>query len=47
METNRSGLIILAILSLIVRAASGLVCALFRLTLQQADWLRGTFIDWE
>ena len=43
---DRRNLIILAALSLVVGATSGLVCALFRLTLQQADWLRGTFIAW-
>ena len=40
------GLIILAALSLVVGVTSGFVCALFRLTLQQADLLRGAFIAW-
>ena len=43
---ERGDLIVLGALSLAVGAISGLVCAVFRLTLQQADLLRGAFIAW-
>jgi chloride channel protein, CIC family len=46
LAAERNSLIILALLSLVVGTVSGLVCALFRLTLQQADWLRGAFMGW-
>jgi CIC family chloride channel protein len=44
--SERRSLIILAALSLVVGVTSGLVCAVFRLTLQQADLFRGAFIAW-
>ena len=39
-------LLVLALLALIVGAAAGLVGAIFRLTLEQADHLRDTLIAW-
>jgi CIC family chloride channel protein len=43
---SRSNLLVLALLSLFVGGASGLVCALFRLALRQADWLRNALVIW-
>jgi CIC family chloride channel protein len=43
---RQGGLITLALLSLLVGAASGLVGALFRLVLEQADRLRDGAIAW-
>ena len=43
---KEGNLLILAALSLVVGAAAGLVGAMFRLTLQQADRLRDLLIDW-
>ncbi len=43
-EAHRHGTLVLALLSLIVGGVSGLVCATFRLVLQQADELRGELI---
>lgn len=43
---KEGNLLILAALSLVVGAAAGLVGAMFRLTLQQADHLRNLLIDW-
>jgi len=40
------GLIILAVLALVVGVASGLVCAAFRLALQEADRLRDALAAW-
>lgn len=45
-EGLRRGLLPLALLSLLVGAASGLVGAGFRLMLEQADRWRGHFLDW-
>jgi chloride channel protein, CIC family len=45
-DQNRSGLIALGILSLVVGAASGLVGALFRRSLEYADRFRGLFLVW-
>jgi CIC family chloride channel protein len=39
-------LLVLALVSLLAGAASGLVGAVFRLTLVEADRLRGLFISW-
>ena len=41
-----SGLLVLALLSLIIGLAVGLVCALFRLALVQADALRNALVTW-
>ncbi|MGJ7510534.1 ClC family H(+)/Cl(-) exchange transporter [Variovorax sp. GT1P44] len=41
---SRAGTLVLALLSLLVGCVTGLVCAMFRLLLQQADSLRGQFI---
>ena len=43
---DRSGLLGLALLSLVAGAATGLVGALFRLSLDQADHFRGVFVGW-
>jgi chloride channel protein, CIC family len=44
---NRDGsLLVLALLALIAGAISGLVVAIFRLSLQQADRLRDVLIAW-
>lgn len=41
-----SGLLVLALLSLIIGAAVGLVCALFRLALVQGDAIRNVLVSW-
>src|SRR5215813_11964518 len=41
-----SGLLGLALLSLVAGAVTGLVGALFRLSLDRADQFRNVFIDW-
>src|SRR5262249_8174674 len=43
---GHGSLLVLALLALIVGAAAGLVGAIFRLTLQQADRLRDALIAW-
>jgi CIC family chloride channel protein len=43
---DRGDLVVLALLSLVVGVASGLLCAVFRLALMEADWLRGALIAW-
>jgi CIC family chloride channel protein len=43
---QRNGLVTLAIVSLIVGAAAGLLGTLFRLSLERADELRGVFVTW-
>lgn len=43
---DRSGLLGLVLLSFIAGVASGVVAAVFRLTLEQADRLRGVLIAW-
>ncbi|MEA3098104.1 H(+)/Cl(-) exchange transporter ClcA [Caballeronia mineralivorans] len=43
---QRSGLVTLAIVSLIVGAASGLLGTLFRFSLERADELRDVFVTW-
>ena len=43
---GHGSLLVLALLALIVGAAAGLVGAIFRLTLQQADRLRDALIGW-
>jgi CIC family chloride channel protein len=43
---DRDGLLVLAVLSLVVGAASGLVGAIFRVTLQRAVALRDALIPW-
>lgn len=43
---GRGGLLVLALLALVVGAATGLVGALFHLSLEQADRLRDALIDW-
>jgi len=43
---DRNGLIPLALLSLAVGAVTGLLCAVFRLALEAADWLRNQLIAW-
>lgn len=45
-EEGHGNLLVLALLALIVGAAAGLVGAIFRLTLQQADHLRDALIAW-
>ena len=45
-EEGHGSLLVLALLALIVGAAAGLVGAIFRLTLQQADRLRDALIAW-
>jgi CIC family chloride channel protein len=45
-EQNQGGLLTLAILALVVGAAAGLIGALFRLVLVQADDLRDRVIGW-
>jgi CIC family chloride channel protein len=42
----QGSLVVLALLSLLVGAASGLVGAVFRLTLEQGDRLRDTILSW-
>lgn len=44
--SSEGGLTALATLALLVGAVAGLVCALFRLTLQQADGFRAAAIAW-
>ena len=46
LSSTESGLLALATLALLVGAVAGLVCALFRLTLQQADQFRGAVVAW-
>src|SRR3974390_1547622 len=47
LSADRDGrLLVLALLALVAGAASGLVGALFRLSLQQADRLRDMLIAW-
>jgi chloride channel protein, CIC family len=43
---GHGSLLVLALLALIVGAAAGLVGAIFRLTLEQADRLRDALIAW-
>ncbi|WP_286597945.1 ClC family H(+)/Cl(-) exchange transporter [Variovorax sp. J22P240] len=43
-DESRAGTLVLALLSLLVGCVTGLVCAVFRLLLQQADALRDEFI---
>ena len=43
---KEGSLLVLAVLALVVGAAAGLVGALFRLTLAQADQLRNILIGW-
>jgi H+/Cl- antiporter ClcA len=43
---GHSSLLVLALLALVVGAAAGLVGAIFRLTLEQADRLRDALIAW-
>ena len=43
---GHSSLLVLALLALVVGAAAGLVGAIFRLTLEQADRLRDALIGW-
>jgi len=45
-ENDRKGLIVLATLSILAGAASGLVGAVFRRMLEQSDLLRNSFIKW-
>ncbi|MDN8613693.1 ClC family H(+)/Cl(-) exchange transporter [Variovorax ginsengisoli] len=45
-DDSRAGTLVLALLSLLVGCATGLVCAVFRLLLQGADALRGEYIAW-
>jgi CIC family chloride channel protein len=45
-EEGHGSLLVLALLALIVGAAAGLVGAIFRLTLEQADRLRDSLIAW-
>ena len=45
-EEGHGNLLVLALLALIVGAAAGLVGAIFRLTLEQADRLRDAMIAW-
>ena len=45
-DRQRGGLVALAIASLIVGAATGLLGTLFRLALEHADRLRGLFVSW-
>jgi CIC family chloride channel protein len=45
-QVRRGGMLALAMLSLFVGVISGLVCATFRLLLQQAGTLRGNLIAW-
>lgn len=45
-EEGHGSLLVLALLALIVGAAAGLVGAIFRLTLEQADRLRDALIAW-
>ena len=45
-EEGHGSLLVLALLALIVGAAAGLVGAIFRLTLEQADRLRDAMIAW-
>ncbi|MDM0066664.1 ClC family H(+)/Cl(-) exchange transporter [Variovorax sp. J31P207] len=45
-DDSRAGTLVLALLSLFVGCATGLVCAVFRLLLQGADALRGEYIAW-
>src|SRR5215831_9861870 len=45
-EERHGSLLVLALLALIVGAAAGLVGAIFRLTLEQADRLRDVLIAW-
>ena len=44
---GHGSLLVLALLALIVGAAAGLVGAIFRLTLEQADRLRDALIAWD
>jgi CIC family chloride channel protein len=46
LTSSEGSLTALAILALMVGAAAGLVCALFRLTLLRADHLRAAAVDW-
>jgi len=46
MDDDRPGLVVLALLGLVVGAAAGLVGALFRLALEEADRARGALIAW-
>src|SRR5260370_10129234 len=43
---QRNGLVMLAIVSLIVGGASGLLGTLFRVSLERADELRDVFVTW-
>src|SRR5262249_28859276 len=45
-EERHGSLLVVALLALIVGAAAGLVGAIFRLTLVQADRLRDALIGW-
>jgi CIC family chloride channel protein len=45
-DDSRAGTLVLALLSLLVGCATGLVCAVFRRLLQAADALRGEYIAW-
>jgi CIC family chloride channel protein len=44
---GHGSLLVLALLALVVGAAAGLVGAIFRLTLEQADRLRDALIAWD
>ncbi|MBI5312291.1 MAG: H(+)/Cl(-) exchange transporter ClcA [Methylocystis sp.] len=46
LTSSEGNLTALATLALLVGAVAGLVCAFFRLTLQQADRLRAAAVDW-
>ena len=46
MNDDRPGLVVLALLALVVGAAAGLVGALFRLALEEANRARGALITW-
>ena len=46
-EEGHGNLLVLALLALIAGAAAGLVGAIFRLTLEQADRLRDALIAWD
>jgi CIC family chloride channel protein len=43
-EADRDSLLVLALLGSVVGAAAGAVCAIFRLSLDQADRMRGALI---
>ncbi|MDM0013302.1 H(+)/Cl(-) exchange transporter ClcA [Variovorax sp. J22P168] len=45
-DERKTGMLVLALLSVLVGCVTGLVCALFRLALQKGEGLRSEFVAW-